>query len=446
MNGMEKQFCRSVVKIALPVTLQSLLQSSFSVIDQMMIGRMGSYCIAGVGLGGKFASVNAVILGAVTTAAGIMISQYVGQKNEREVSRSFFVNLGTALILAALFLVVCLVFSRQIMGIYTKDEITRQLAEEYLRIFVWSCLPMAVCNIMAVLLRCMEAAMYALYAGIAAVCINTGLNYLLIFGRGGFPRMGIQGAALASVISQSAACGLTLFFLLRHCRRLEIRLTPLWHFGEEKRIQYLGILCPVLVCEFLWSLGENVYAAIYGNMGTAACVAMTLTVPVQTLVIGMLSGISQAAGILTGRTLGQGEYGRAGREAEKLMLMGAAGSLLLSFALMAAGGLYVEIFPVEIEVQTAARQVLLAFAVISPVKVQNMILGGGIIRSGGKTKYIMWIDFIGTWIFGVPLGLLAAFVWKLAIPYVYFMLSLEECIRFMISLAVFKKGIWINKL
>lgn len=105
--------------------------------------------------------------------------------------------------------------------------------------------------------------------------------------------------------------------------------------------------------------------------------------------------------------------------------MGFAGSVILSFVLIAAGGLYVEIFP---------------------VKVQNMILGGGIIRSGGKTKYIMWIDFIGTWLFGVPLGFLAAFVWELTIPYVYFMLSLEECVRYMISLVVFKKGLWINKL
>lgn len=122
-----------------------------------------------------------------------------------------------------------------------------------------------------------------------------------------------------------------------------------------------------------------------------------------------------------------------------------AGSVILSFVLIAAGGPYVEIFPVEAEVQVSTRHVLLAFAVISPVKVQNMILGGGIIRSGGKTKYIMWIDFIGTWLFGVPLGFLAAFVWELTIPYVYFMLSLEECVRYMISLVVFKKGLWINK-
>lgn len=93
-----------------------------------------------------------------------------------------------------------------------------------------------------------------------------------------------------------------------------------------------------------------------------------------------------------------------------------------------------------------ACQILFAFALIAPVKVQNMILGGGIIRSGGKTKYIMWIDFVGTWLFGVPLGFLTAFVLKLEIPYVYFILSLEECVRLGISFVVFRKRNWMMQL
>lgn len=446
MKEMEQRFYKSVIRIALPVTLQSLLQSSFSVIDQLMIGQLGSDCIAGVGLGGKFASLYSVLLGAVATVAGIMISQYMGQKNEREISRSFFANMGIALGIAAVFTALCLAVPGEIMRLYTKEEATRQMAQEYLWLIALSYVPMAVSSITAVLLRCMEAAMLPLYAGMTAVCLNTGLNYLLIFGKAGFPELGVQGAALASVFSQIVACLLTVAFCLRHYRKQELELPFLWRFDGGKLRQYLGILCPLLICEFLWSLGENVYTAIYGNMGTDACAAMTLTVPVQTLLIGALSGLSQAAGILIGKRLGAREYDRADREAKKLMLFGFAGSLILSAVLVAAGRCYVGIFRVEPEIRTLAWQILIAFAVISPVKVQNMILGGGIIRSGGKTKYVMWIDFIGTWLFGVPLGLLSAFVWKLPVPWVYFILSLEECVRWGISVALFRKGSWRNQL
>lgn len=442
----QNKFGRTVVAIALPVTLQSLLQSSFSVIDQLMIGRLGSSRIAGVGLGGKFASIYTVLLGAVTAAAGIMISQYVGQKQEREVSRSFFVNLLLAGALALLFMAVSILFPEKIMWLYTKDRETGAIAAGYLTIVAFAYLPMAVCSLAATFLRCMEAAALPLYASIAGAVMNTGLNYLLIFGKAGFPELGVKGAAIATVVSQIAACGLTLLFFFTHNRKQKRKLSFLWRFTAGRRAQFLGILAPMILCEFFWSLGENVYTAIYGNLGTAACAAMTLTVPVQTLTIGALSGVAQAAGILIGKTLGSREYEKAYQESKRLMFYGLGGSVLLSLFLLMFGRYYVDIYQVEPEVKRTACRILTAFAVIAPVKVQNMILGGGIIRSGGRTRYVMVIDFIGTWLFGVPLGLLAAFVWKLSIPWVYFLLSLEECVRLGISLALFQRRSWMRSL
>ena len=206
------------------------------------------------------------------------------------------------------------------------------------------------------------------------------------------------------------------------------------------------MLLPFLVCELMWSLGENVYAAIYGHLGTDACAAMTLTNPIQGLMIGALCGLSQAAGVVIGKLLGTGEYEEAYQAAKKLLLYGLAGSLALSVVLLIVKGLYVEIYRVEDSVKLLTCQILTVYALIAPFKVQNMILGGGIIRSGGKTRYTMWIDLIGTWGFGVPLGLLASFVLKLSIPYVYFLLSLEECVRFGISLVVLRKRKWMQQL
>ena len=205
-------------------------------------------------------------------------------------------------------------------------------------------------------------------------------------------------------------------------------------------------MLPILACEFLWSLGENVYAAIYGNLGTKACAAMTLTIPVQTLVMGAMSGLGQAAGIITGKTLGSRDYDRAYAEAKKFIWGGLAGAAVLAVLLLAVRNYYVRIYEVEDSVQILASRILVVFALISPVKIQNMILGGGIVRSGGKTKYIMWVDMIGTWIFGVPLGLVGAFVLKLTIPYVYLLLSLEECVRLGITLVIFRKKVWMESL
>ena len=217
--------------------------------------------------------------------------------------------------------------------------------------------------------------------------------------------------------------------------------------GHTLRDGFLAsALLPLFVCEASWSLGENVYAAIYGRMGTEQSAAMTLTAPIQGLAIGALCGLSQAAGVIVGKRLGGEDYDGAYRAAKRLMVYGAVGVSVLCAVVLLASGAYVEIYQVSRTVKRLTRQILFVYALAAPFKVLNMILGGGILRSGGRTAYVMGIDMLGTWGFGVPLGLLGAFVWRLPIASVYLLLSLEECIRFAISMAVFRRKRWMRRL
>lgn len=439
-----KSFFRAVGALAVPAALQSLLQSSFSIVDQIMIGQLGSVSVAGVGIAGKFTSMFSVLASAVGAVAGIMISQYLGSKNQREIRRSFFGNLLLCLALAGVFTAVCLGLPKQIMGLYIPDGATVAAAAGYLTIVAGTFLPIAGSILLGTLLRCMEKASLPLYASIAAALLNTGLNYALIFGKLGFPAMGANGAAVATLVSQSAnfLIMLLLFLPYRNC----LAACPAAPRASFNYRQYVRMLLPILVCELMWSLGENVYAAIYGHLGTAASAAMTLINPIVGLTIGALCGLSQAAGVLIGKRLGEGAFDDAYRESKKLILMGFAGAVGLGLLVAAFRGVYVEIYQVEPAVKALTGQILVAYALVVPFKVMNMILGGGIIRSGGQTQYSMAIDLIGTWGFGVPLGLLAGFVLKLSIPYVYFILSLEECVRFAISLVIFRKRLWMRRL
>ena len=439
-------FFKAVCTLAIPVALQSMLQSSFSMVDQIMIGQLGEINVAGVGLAGKFASIYSVVISAIGAVAGIMIAQYLGQKNRSEVRRSFFTNLLLGAGIAGMFMVICTLFPNQIMGAYTRDVQTRQAAAEYLMLISGTFVPMAGATLLSTLFRCLEKPRLPLYASILSALLNTGLNYILIFGKLGISPMGVRGAAFATVISQCANFLLMLLMLSKNGFLLksnegEPTATLRMNWG-----QYWSMLLPLLVCEVVWSLGENVYAAIYGHMSTDASAAMTLTNPIQGLVIGALCGLSQAASVIIGKHLGSGENEKAYWSAKKLLVYGAIGSVFLSIIVIFTSKAYVGIYQVDNVVKAMTVQILFAYAIVVPFKVLNMILGGGIIRSGGRTKYVMFIDMVGTWCFGVPLGLLSAFVWKLSIPYVYFLLSLEECIRFGISLIVFRRRKWMNQL
>ena len=441
----KNNFLKTVCNLAIPVALQSMLQASFSIIDQIMIGQLGSINVAGVGFAGKFSSIYSVVVSAIGAVAGIMISQYMGQQNKKEIRRSFYLNLILAIGLAVIFTLICAIFPYFIMGAYTKDELTKIVSGDYLRIISATFLPIAGATLLSTMFRCMEKAQFPLFASIAAAFLNTGLNYILIFGKFGFAPMGVEGAAIATLISQYVNFLIMLVMIIKY--RDYIKKSP----NNEKLPpinwpQYLKILMPILICEFAWSLGENVYAGIYGHIGTASSAAMTLINPIQGLMIGALCGLSQAAGVIIGKKLGSKDYDEAYISSKKLILYGFVGSIILSSIILLTRHFYVEIYQVEANVKQLTTQILIAYALIAPFKVANMILGGGIIRSGGKTQYVMIIDFIGTWGFGVPLGLLAAFVFNLSIPYVYFILSLEECIRFGISVVIFRRKKWMQSL
>lgn len=439
-----KSFFRATMALAVPVALQSMLQASFGMVDQIMIGQLGTVSVAGVGLAGKFSSIFSVVSSAVGAAAGIMIAQYVGQKNSREVRRSFYVNLWVAAAIALLFAALCALWPDGILSLYTTDPATRRAGAEYLAVIAGTFLPVALATLLSALLRCVGMAKLPLYAGVVSALMNTALNYLLIFGKGGFAPMGARGAAIATVVSQWANAAIMLV-LARRGRALPPRETKR-AVGAFAWRQYAAMLLPILVCELLWSVGENVYAAIYGRMGTQASAAMSLTNPIQSLVIGALCGLSQAAGVIVGKRLGKREYDAAYREAKRLLLYGVVGAAVLSVLVVAIGPAYVRIYRVEPAVQQLTRQILVAYALVAPLKLLNMILGGGVIRSGGRTGYVMAVDILGTWGFGVPLGLLGAFVLKWPIAYVYFLLSMEEAVRLAVSFVIFRRKKWMHSL
>lgn len=442
----KKEFYQNIKKIAVPITVQSLLQAALSLIDQIMIGNLGSASIAGVGLAAKFISLFTVTMTAIVTVAGILIAQYKGNKSKEGINNSFFCNLYFSLTVAIVFIILSLVLPRQIMGLYSKDSATIEQASIYLRIMAIGFIPQTVTLMFSALLRNMELAKAATVASGVSVLTNTILNYLFIFGVGIFPKMNVAGAALATSLSRIIELGIIIVLFLKSKDEKGIELKFVFTFGKDfiKKIGY--VLVPILLCEFLWSLGENVYAIIYGHIGTEACAAMTLTYPIQTIAIGALSGVSASAGIIIGESLGAGKNDKAYEEAVRFMKMTVAAAVVLGIIISLLAGYYVKLYNVSPETRNVTIYILYAYSLVFCGKVVNMVLGGGVLRSGGQTKYIMLIDLIGTWLIGVPLGIITAYVLKLPIYYVYFILSLEEYVRVLLGVKVFKSRRWMKNI
>lgn len=441
---MKKEYLKEILQIALPITVQSILQASYSLVDQVMVGTLGTVSIAGGGLVGKFSSLAAFTLSSIASVTSILVSQYHGSKDKEGISKSFFSCLYMALAVMALFMAACFILPDGILAMYTTDTEMIQAAVPYFIVIAVSFLPMTLTMELSSLLRSIEKSKFPLYAGIAAMLLNVIFNYIFIFGKLGMPRLGLLGAGIGTLLSRSVECMMQLFFILRLCKKQELYLRPVSIFKLEQYQKISIIALPLLINEFSWSVGENIYAAIYGRIGTESVAAMTLINPLQGLFIGMFSGVSTAATVMTGKRLGRDEKDEAYRIAKYLAKVGAIGSIIVSFILVAISNVYVGLYDVEPEVVETAKRIIYVLAIYLIVKISNMIIAGGVLRSGGKTKYTLYIDLVGTWVFGVPLGLLSAFVFKWPIEAVYALLSFEEVVRLMITLIVFKKKIWMN--
>lgn len=442
----QKTFRTNLIQIALPITLQSLLSCSFSMVDQMMIGQLGLESIAGVGIASRFGSIFNFSQAALTAVAGILIAQYIGQSNKKDLQKSFWVSALLICLLAAFFMVFSLSFPEQILSLYSPDPMTVGVGASYLRIYMLTALPLAVSSITSVILRCYNKAKYAFWASVAGALVNTILNVIFIFGFLGFPAMGVQGVALASVIGMLVSMAITLHFCIGTCREHGLPLRPDFGFSPQQWKQYFTILIPIFISEVGWVLGENVYSLVYGHLGTEGLAAMTIILVIVQLVCGALSGLAQAAAILCGRALGEGNRKEAYDTGKKLLHLGLGSSLILALCTAAGAGLYTNLYQVEPDVRKTAVELLWVFALYAPVKVENMIVGNGILRSGGKTTIIMVINLIGTWCIGVPLAVLSSSVWHFGIVEVYATLSLEEVFRLAVCLVLFRRKKWMQTL
>ena len=440
------EYFKEMMEVGLPVTLQCVFQASYGLVDQLMVGKLGTVSIAGSGLGAKFSGLAMVTVSSVAAVASILVAQYHGAGEEEGKSRSFFYCLYIGLLVMILFLLPSVLVPEKIMGIYSKDLETVALAGKYLQIVGASFFPMTVTLMVSAYLRSSGQSRPPMYAGMLSMGMNVFLNYVFIFGKFGIPVMGLMGAGYGTLAARSVECVVLVMVMGYRKKRGGIYLVS----PRSLDMDFLGkisvIVLPILLNEFSWSIGENIYAAVYGRMGTAALAATTLLNPLMGLFIGMFQGVSSAAGVMVGKRLGRNEREDARKVSKYLMKVGFVGSAAVAAILFALAGQYVRLFDIEPEVAGLAQYLVYALALVIFAKISNMILAGGILRSGGNTKYTFVIDCIGTWLFGVPLAYLGAFVWKLPVYWVYFILSQEEVVRLLIAGCVFGREGWMRNL
>ena len=446
MNGkLIKQLnFKTLFSIALPISIQSLLQSSLGMIDQIMIGQLGETAVASVNLGTRLMFIMVYSLSGISAVSSIYTSQYEGAGTKEKHSAVMKITILEGLLCVLPFLIAGLFFPQQIVRIFSEDNTVIQKGANYLFITAFGFIPKLFSISISAILRCTGKAKITLITGLSSVAINTVLNFIFIFGFGPIKAHGVEGAAIATVIAIFIEATINIIYLekTKHPSRLSLAIKAKADKGFYKKFAITTL--PAIGNECFWALGDAIYSGIYGHMSTVSLAAITLTFPIQGMSVGFFSGLSAAAGVIIGNNLGAKKTKEAYTLAWDFFKLCIIGCGIIGILIVLFGSVYLKFYNVTDEVKLYTKSLLAIFACYLWVKVSNMVMLGGVLRSGGKTRYTLILDLIGTWGIGIPLGFLCAFVFKWNILMVYTAINIEEVIRLTLGLIKVKSKDWIS--
>lgn len=439
-----QSYFENIFKLMIPIALQNLLLNALNLIDTVMVGQLGDVAIAGVGIANQIYFLLNLFVFGVTSATAIFTSQYWGAKDIENIKKTTATAIKIVIIFVILFQIICFLFPSFLISLFTKDERVIKVGASYLRIVSFSFLPMSISFVFSFILRTMHFVKLSLFASIIGIGSNTLLNYFLIFGIWVFPRLNVQGAAIATIIARF----LELLFLVIFIYIKNLPCTINFdHFKKnEKRFlsKFVKISLPVIFNEMLWSLGVTIYTVIYARISTSAVAASNIALTIERFAFVIFIGLANASSVLIGNFIGKRQYKTAIDLAYKGLIFSFISGILIGALIYFLTPYILILFKVSLEVKEIVKGIILIYSFIVCLRAMNVLLIVGIFRSGGDTTFSLIVDAGAVWFFGIPFGLLAAFVFKLSVPFVFLAISSEEIVKVIFSLIRFFNKKWIK--
>ena len=450
----DRDFYAQVVAVVVPIIIQNTVSNVVSLLDNVMVGRVGTLQMSAVAIVNQLLFVfNLCIFGGLA-GAGIFATQYAGAHDDKGVRDCFRVKWMIALSMLACALVVLIAFPKRLIGMYLAQETAQADAAatlgfgmDYLTVMLWGLLPFGVSQVYASTLREVGETRLPMFASVAAILVNLVFNYFLIFGKCGFPELGVTGAAIATVLSRYVETAVIVVYT--HMKS--------HHFGfirgayrnlrvpKPLMISILRRGTPLLVNEFLWSSGMAVLLQCYSVRGLDVVAACNIATTVSNLFKVVFLSMGNAVAIMVGQALGANDIERAKNCTWRLMTLSVGSNLIMATLLALFAPAIPNIYNTEPHVRQIATQLIYVVAVMMPAYSFSHCCYFTL-RSGGKTIITFLFDSVFTWCVNVPAAWLLAYKTGLGIAPLYFGVQALEMVKVVVGFVLVKKGVWIHNI
>lgn len=445
---MNKHFFKNMARLALPIAMQQLLVSCAQLIDTAMVTKLGNVVVSSVGVSSRWIFLMNLFYFGISSGSAALIAQFWGAKEKNNIQKSYGIALVFGAAVAVVFNLAMFFIPEYMIRVFTSEQPVIETASQYMRIVAFMGIFSAFNQITCTALRATERVNPPLFTSIAAVGINTVLNYILINGKLGMPALGIRGAALATLIS-TACQSVLLFIVLRTSKEIfNDRIKNFFRLSKDFFRRFSVVCLPVVMNEVAWAIGTNIYAMVFARQGSEAYAGYTIFSSIEQIAFVFFVGICHACSIMTGKTIGEGDENGAYKLAKKFVIMTPIIGIITGAALICMRNPILSLL--DIETQAAfdlASLLILVYCLWLPIRNIPYTLIVGTFRAGGDTKIGIVFDCLSVYLLGVPAVVILGLLVK--VDFVYLIIAMylcEDIPKTILSLHRFKTKKWIKNL
>lgn len=433
-----------LTKVALPIALQSLIGSSLSFIDNLMVGSLGELELNAVGVSVQVFFIYWMLLYGFTGGSATFISQFYGVKDFKNIRKTTGFALTVSMGMGLLFFIAGMMFPEYILRIFTKYPEVIDVGVDYVRIGSFTFLMLAITQPFTVALRATQQSALPLVASIIALATNTGLNYVLIFGKLGAPALGVRGAALATAIARFIEMGIILFEVFGLRNKIAGSMKEFFSYNRALAAKVVRNALPTTSNETLWGIGTSLYVAAFARIGITEGAAIQACNTINNMFCLAAFSIGDAVLILVGQKLGEGKLDMAYDMAKKMVKMGVAIGIVFGLGVIAAGKPLIGLFDFSSQGADYAFKILVIYGLTMWLSVYNGIHVTGTLRCGGDTKFAMITETSTVWCIGVPIAFIASLYLQLPIFLAVAAVKLEEVVKAVFLTKRFYSKKWLR--
>ncbi len=439
-----KDLLRMMGRVALPIAAQSLIASSLSLIDNLMVGSLGELELNAVGVSVQLFFVNWMLLFGFTSGAATFISQFYGVNDIKNIKKTTGFALTVAVGIGVTFFVIGTFFPEYVLRIFTKFPEVIELGIVYIKAGAPCFLFLAITQPFTVALRATQQTRLPLYASVTALLMNTFLNYVLIFGKFGAPALGVQGAAVATSIARFIEMSIILFIVFGRKNIVAGKASEYFSYGKELAGRIIKNALPTTVQETMWGFGTSLYIAAFARIGVTAGAAIQACNTINNMFCLAAFSIGDAVLILVGQKLGEGKTELAYEMSKKMTIIGLIIGVIGGIGVILAGEPLLSMFDFTEEGAEVAGKILMVYGLTLWLNLYNGIHVSGTLRCGGDTKFAMIAETCTVWLIGVPVAFIASLYFGWPVYFALLATKTEELVKGIILTKRYLSKKWLN--